>query len=44
MSREMLRTNEESVAARAMSIIRRRLVLALVAFTTVMAAAVAFAF
>lgn len=44
MSREMLRTSEESVVARAIGIIRRRLALALVAFTTVMAAAVAFAF
>lgn len=43
MSREMLPTNEESIALKAVGIIRRRLVVALLAFTTVIAAAVAFA-
>src|SRR5688500_1034761 len=43
MSREMLPTNDESTAVKALGIIRRRLIVALVAFTAVMAAAVAFA-
>jgi uncharacterized protein involved in exopolysaccharide biosynthesis len=43
MSRELLPTNEESIVVRAVGIIRRRLAVVLVAFTTVIAAAVAFA-
>jgi polysaccharide biosynthesis transport protein len=43
MSREMLPMNEESTAVRAIGIIRRRLAIALVAFATILAAAVAFA-
>jgi succinoglycan biosynthesis transport protein ExoP len=43
MSRDLLPTNEESLAVRAIGIIRRRLAVALVAFTTIVAAAVAFA-
>ena len=43
MSRDMNSMNEESAALRAIGIIRRRLAIALVAFTTVIAAAVAFA-
>jgi polysaccharide chain length determinant protein (PEP-CTERM system associated) len=43
MSREILPTNDESTAVKALGIIRRRLIVALVAFTAVMAAAVAFA-
>jgi polysaccharide biosynthesis transport protein len=44
MSRDMLLpTNDESIAVKAIGIIRRRLAVALVAFTTVVAAAVAFA-
>jgi polysaccharide chain length determinant protein (PEP-CTERM system associated) len=43
MSREMLPTHEESVALRMVGIVRRRLLVALVAFATVIAGAVAFA-
>lgn len=42
MSRDMLPT-EESILVRAIGIIRRRLAVALVAFTTILAAAIAFA-
>jgi polysaccharide biosynthesis transport protein len=43
MSRDMLSMNEESAALKAIGIVRRRLTIALVAFTTILAAAVAFA-
>ena len=43
MSREMLPMNEESTAVKVIGIVRRRLTIALVAFTTILAAAVAFA-
>ena len=43
MSRDLLPTNEESIAVKAFGIVRRRLAVALVAFATVVAAAVAFA-
>ena len=43
MSREMLPMNEESTALRVVGIVRRRLTIALVAFTAILAAAVAFA-
>ncbi len=43
MSREMLPMNDEPAALRVLGIVRRRLTIALVAFTTVAAAAAAFA-